>query len=59
MSSLVHQGGSVKREAEPAHGVDKGVGSARGAGWGVRAAHGTVSSSKVPAIEEGSGGAIR
>jgi hypothetical protein len=43
MTSLVHHGGSMKCEAE----------AARGAGWGVRAACGTVTSSEVPAIEEG------
>jgi hypothetical protein len=34
MSSLVHKGGSVKREAEAVCGTDKDVGAAYGAGEG-------------------------
>jgi hypothetical protein len=40
MSSLVHKGGSVKREAEAVCGTDKDVGAAYGAGEGVEAACG-------------------
>jgi hypothetical protein len=42
MSSLVHQGGSVKREAKAARGADKDIRAARGAGEGVRAARGAT-----------------
>jgi hypothetical protein len=40
MSSLIHQGGSVKREAEAARGVGGDIEAARGGGWGVGAACG-------------------
>jgi hypothetical protein len=40
MSSLVHQGVSVKREAEAMRGMDEDVGVTRGVGGGVEATRG-------------------
>jgi hypothetical protein len=58
MSLLVHQGGSVKHEAEAARGADEDVGATRGVGagagavcgasWGARAACGATLGSEVP-----------
>jgi hypothetical protein len=67
MSSLVHEGGSMKCEPEAARGTDegpvegveatrgvvRGVGATRGTSWGARAACGTTSGSEVPTIDEG------
>jgi hypothetical protein len=59
MSSLVHQGGSVKHEAEAVHGTSVGIGAVRGVGMDARAMRGTEAArgmmivSEVPATEEG------
>jgi hypothetical protein len=59
MSSLVHQGGSVKHEAEAVHGTGVGIGAVRGVGMdtgamrGMEAARGMMIVSEVPATEEG------
>jgi hypothetical protein len=53
MSSLVHQGGLMKHEAEATRGVGWGAVAMRGTSWGIGPTCGMMSGFKVPTIEEG------